>query len=100
MLSSKIVVLVGIMLNLYINFDKKFTSLCYQVFSFISIIFVCICQILMYMCPHSQSSQDEDNIIAVLYGTVTPMLNPLMYSLRNNDVKDMLIKVIRGRIMA
>ena len=52
------------------------------------------------MCPNSKSSQDEDNIIAVLYGTVTPMLNPLMYTLRNNDVKDMLIKVVKGRIMA
>lgn len=52
------------------------------------------------MCPHSQSSQDEDNIIAVLFGTATPMLNSLMYTLKNNNVKDMLIKVGKGRIMA
>lgn len=51
------------------------------------------------MCPHSQSSQDEDNIIAVLYGCNTHA-EPTDVHLRNNDVKDMLIKVIRGRIMA
>lgn len=43
--------------------------------------------IFIYMCPHSQSSQDDDKIISVLYGAVTPRLNPLIYTLRNKDVK-------------
>ncbi|ELV11900.1 Olfactory receptor 13H1 [Tupaia chinensis] len=51
----------------------------------------------MYMRPHSQSSQDEDKIISVLYGVVTPMLNPLIYTLRNKDVKDALKKVVKGK---
>lgn len=55
--------------------------------------------IFMYMRPHSQSSQDEDKIIAVLYGAVTPMLNLLIYTLRNKDVKDTLMKSLKGRIM-
>lgn len=53
----------------------------------------------MYMCPHSQSSQDEDNIVTLLYGAVKPMQNPLIYILRNKDVKDALMKVVKGRIM-
>uniref|UniRef100_A0A286XCK9 G-protein coupled receptors family 1 profile domain-containing protein n=1 Tax=Cavia porcellus TaxID=10141 RepID=A0A286XCK9_CAVPO len=43
--------------------------------------------IFMYMRPQSNSSQAECKIIAVFYIVVTPMLNPLIYSLRNQDVK-------------
>lgn len=43
--------------------------------------------IFMYMCPQSQSSQDEDKITSVLYGAVIPMLNPLIYTLKNKDVE-------------
>eukprot|EP00069_Balaena_mysticetus_P020248 bmy_12610T0 len=31
--------------------------------------------------------QVTDKIISLFYGVVTPMLNPLIYSLRNKDVK-------------
>ena len=55
--------------------------------------------ILVYMRPHSQSSQDEDNIVTLLYGAVKPMQNPLIYILRNKDVKDALMKEVKGRIM-
>lgn len=55
--------------------------------------------IFTYMCPHSQSSQDEGKIISVLYGAVTARLNPLIYTLKNKDVKDALMKVVKGRIM-
>nr|XP_004051192.2 olfactory receptor 2G3 [Gorilla gorilla gorilla] len=43
--------------------------------------------ILMYMRPQSRSSWAGGKIIAVFYTVVTPMLNPLIYSLRNQDVK-------------
>lgn len=39
------------------------------------------------MCPHSQLSQEEDKIISVLYGAVTPMLNSFIYTLKNKDVE-------------
>ncbi|XP_007957176.2 olfactory receptor 2G3-like [Orycteropus afer afer] len=44
--------------------------------------------IFMYMRPQSKSSQAGGKIIAVFYTVVTPMLNPLIYSLRNQDVKE------------
>ncbi|KAM6143765.1 LOW QUALITY PROTEIN: olfactory receptor 13H1 [Erethizon dorsatum] len=41
----------------------------------------------MYMKPQSKSSPDQDKFISVFYGALTPMLNPLIYSLRNKNVK-------------
>ncbi|KAF7235990.1 Olfactory receptor 2G6 [Varanus komodoensis] len=44
----------------------------------------------MYMRPRSKSSQDKDKVIAMFYTIIMPMLNPLIYSLWNKDVKDVL----------
>ncbi|XP_053140662.1 olfactory receptor 5A2-like [Hemicordylus capensis] len=43
--------------------------------------------IFMYMRPRSKSSRDRDKVIALFYTVLMPMLNPLIYSLRNKDVK-------------
>ncbi|KAM9577613.1 olfactory receptor 13H1 [Trichechus inunguis] len=51
----------------------------------------------MYMKPPSKSSPDQDKFISVFYGTLTPMLNPLIYSLRNKDVKRAMKKVMAKR---
>ncbi|KAF4802023.1 Olfactory receptor 1440 [Turdus rufiventris] len=44
--------------------------------------------IFMYLIPRSDSSRGVDKWAAVLYTVVTPMLNPLIYSLRNQEVKE------------
>ncbi|XP_054827356.1 olfactory receptor 1019-like [Eublepharis macularius] len=51
----------------------------------------------MYMRPNSSVSMDKDKIVSVFYTLVIPMLNPLIYSLRNKDMKDAFIRVI-GKI--
>ncbi|XP_043829605.1 olfactory receptor 13H1-like [Dromiciops gliroides] len=48
----------------------------------------------MYMKPQSKSSPNQDKFISVFYGALTPMLNPLIYSLRNKDVKGAIKKVM------
>ncbi|XP_006862921.1 PREDICTED: olfactory receptor 13H1-like [Chrysochloris asiatica] len=53
--------------------------------------------IAMYMKPQSKSSPDQDKFISVLYGALTPMLNPLIYSLRNKDVKGAIRKILTKR---
>ncbi|XP_052037194.1 olfactory receptor 8K3-like [Apodemus sylvaticus] len=46
--------------------------------------------IFMYMQPKSSHSFDTDKLASVFYTLIIPMLNPLIYSLRNKDVKDAL----------
>ncbi|KAM8814002.1 LOW QUALITY PROTEIN: olfactory receptor 5AR1-like [Rhynchonycteris naso] len=41
----------------------------------------------MYFRPNSSYSTDTDKMASVFYTIVIPMLNPLIYSLRNKDVK-------------
>ncbi|XP_076780845.1 olfactory receptor 8G18-like [Arvicanthis niloticus] len=40
----------------------------------------------MYLQPASVSSMDQGKVSSVFYTTIVPMLNPLIYSLRNKDV--------------
>ncbi|XP_037377431.1 olfactory receptor 5W2-like [Talpa occidentalis] len=47
----------------------------------------------MYFRPSSAYSLDQDKMASLFYTLVIPMLNPLIYSLRNKDVKDALVKL-------
>ncbi|XP_076970792.1 olfactory receptor 8D2-like [Tamandua tetradactyla] len=50
----------------------------------------------MYFKSPSSNSMEQEKVSSVFYTTVIPMLNPLIYSLRNKDVKNTLRKVVRG----
>ncbi|XP_043837086.1 olfactory receptor 1D2-like [Dromiciops gliroides] len=41
----------------------------------------------------------KDSVATVMYAIVTPMLNPFIYSLRNQDMKGALRKLLRGKII-
>ncbi|CAD7690117.1 unnamed protein product [Nyctereutes procyonoides] len=51
----------------------------------------------MYLQPSSVSSMDQGKVSSVFYTIIVPMLNPLIYSLRNKDVKFALKKILVGR---
>ncbi|XP_038192825.1 olfactory receptor 507 [Arvicola amphibius] len=44
----------------------------------------------IYVMPKSSYSTDQNKVLSVFYMVVIPMLNPLIYSLRNNEIKDAL----------
>ncbi|XP_066485658.1 olfactory receptor 6F1-like [Tiliqua scincoides] len=48
--------------------------------------------IFIYVRPISPSPSDLDTVASVFYAVVTPLLNPMIYSLRNKEVKDALKK--------
>ncbi|XP_005906887.2 olfactory receptor 13C8 [Bos mutus] len=70
---------------------RKAFSTCSAHLTVVIVFFVTI--FFMYAKPKSKSSAGTDNqdiieaLISLLYGVMTPMLNPLIYSLRNKDVK-------------
>ncbi|XP_037377259.1 olfactory receptor 5T1-like [Talpa occidentalis] len=51
----------------------------------------------MYVRPSSSYALDHDMIVSIFYTIVIPMLNPIIYSLRNKDVKEATKRVL-GKI--
>ncbi|XP_048216836.1 olfactory receptor 9G4-like [Perognathus longimembris pacificus] len=49
----------------------------------------------MYSRPSSNYSLERDKVAALFYTIINPLLNPLIYSLRNKDVKEALRKATR-----
>ncbi|XP_060109264.1 olfactory receptor 13H1-like [Heteronotia binoei] len=76
---------------------KKAFSTCSSHLTVVSVFYGTI--IIMYLMPQPKSSSDKDKVIALLYGVLTSMLNPLIYSLRNRDVKGAFWRVF-GRKMS
>ncbi|XP_031235097.1 olfactory receptor 10J4-like, partial [Mastomys coucha] len=48
------------------------------------------CTAIIYLKPKSQSLLGQERLISVTYTLITPLLNPLVYTLRNKEVKDAL----------
>nr|XP_048299985.1 olfactory receptor 8K5-like [Myodes glareolus] len=49
----------------------------------------------MYLQPQSTHSLENDKIASVFYTLVIPMINPLIYSLRNKEVKSAFYRVVK-----
>ncbi|XP_004443817.1 PREDICTED: olfactory receptor 5L2-like [Ceratotherium simum simum] len=52
----------------------------------------------IYCRPSLGNSVDTDKVASVSYTVVIPMLNPLIYSLRNKDMKEALKKVLGSKL--
>ena len=48
----------------------------------------------VYYQPSSNNSQDQDKFMSLFYTVIIPMTNPLIYTLRNRDVKGAMKKVL------
>ncbi|KFO18747.1 olfactory receptor 502 [Fukomys damarensis] len=54
----------------------------------------------IYVMPKSSYSTDQNKVISVFYTVVIPMLNPLIYSLRNKEIKGALKREFCGKIFS
>ncbi|XP_045356349.1 olfactory receptor 12D2-like [Leopardus geoffroyi] len=73
----------------------KALSTCASHFMVVILLYVPV--IFTYISPTSGSSMDQDQVAAIMYTVVTPMLNPLIYTLRNKDVKAALSSIFTRR---
>ncbi|NP_001001019.1 olfactory receptor Olr349 [Rattus norvegicus] len=71
----------------------KAVSTCASHFTAVSIFYGTV--IFMYLLPSSSHSMDTDPIASVFYTMIIPMLNPLVYSLRNKEVKSAFTKIFQ-----
>ncbi|XP_051821109.1 olfactory receptor 5B12-like [Antechinus flavipes] len=74
--------------------QRKAFSTCASHLTAVSIFYGTV--IFMYLQPSSRHSMDTDKVVSVFYTIIIPMLNPLVYSLRNKDVKSAFIKMFQG----
>ncbi|XP_069616345.1 olfactory receptor 8U9-like [Ranitomeya imitator] len=70
---------------------KKAFSTCASHFTAVTIFYSTI--LFMYLRPSSTYSMDQDRVASVFYSVIIPMLNPLIYSLRNNEVAHALKRI-------
>ncbi|XP_067391406.1 olfactory receptor 11L1-like [Emydura macquarii macquarii] len=50
--------------------------------------------IIVYLVSESDALRDLNKVFSVFYGVLTPLVNPLIYSLRNKEVKEALRKAV------
>ncbi|XP_033024491.1 olfactory receptor 2G3-like [Lacerta agilis] len=53
----------------------------------------------MYMRPKSFYSPENDKMISIFYAVINPMLNPIIYSFRNKEVKDALMRALGRNVL-
>ncbi|XP_044136989.1 olfactory receptor 6M1-like [Bufo gargarizans] len=74
---------------------KKAFSTCASHFSVVTILYGTV--IFIYVRPSVSYSMNVNKVMAVFNTVVTPLLNPLIYCLRNKEVKETLRKVMNTR---
>ncbi|KAL1769972.1 olfactory receptor 10J1 isoform X2 [Sigmodon hispidus] len=58
------------------------------------------CASIVYFKPKSENTRGQDQLISVTYTVITPLLNPVVYSLRNKEVQDALRKMLGRKILS
>ncbi|XP_030042454.1 olfactory receptor 5V1-like [Microcaecilia unicolor] len=61
------------------------------------VVFFYASAIFTYMRPTSSYSLDRDRLLSLVYTFINPMLNPVIYTLKNNEVKKALKRLFAGK---
>ncbi|XP_049993333.1 olfactory receptor 5B12-like [Alexandromys fortis] len=92
-LNTYLLIFIAILRMRSADAKKKAFSTCASHLITVSIFFGSL--IFMYLQPSSSHTMETDKIASVFYTMVIPMLNPLVYSLRNKEVKNAFMKVVK-----
>nr|DBA15243.1 TPA: hypothetical protein GDO54_004484 [Pyxicephalus adspersus] len=92
---SYVLIISAILLIASSSGRSKAFSTCTSHFCVVTIFFGTV--IFMYVRPSSGENHEMDKAVSVFYSVVTPALNPLIYSLRNKEVKNALVKVLHKK---
>ena len=74
--------------------QRKAFSTCASHLTVVVIFYTAV--IFMYVRPRAIASFNSNKLISAIYAVFTPMLNPIIYCLRNKEVKDAIRKTIAG----
>ncbi|NWU28229.1 O10AC protein, partial [Dyaphorophyia castanea] len=55
------------------------------------------CATYIYIRPKSSYSPDRDKVVSLVYTNITPLMYPLIYSLRNKEIRGILRKMLRRK---
>ncbi|XP_009997143.1 PREDICTED: putative olfactory receptor 10AC1 [Chaetura pelagica] len=58
------------------------------------------CATFIYIRPKSSYSPARDKVVSLVYTNITPLLYPLIYSLRNKEIREVLRKMLRRKKVA
>ncbi|XP_074130525.1 olfactory receptor 8K1-like [Sminthopsis crassicaudata] len=100
LVSSLLVILISYMLILVTILRMNSSEGRHKAFSIcgshlIMVIVFYVTLLFMYLQPQSSHSFDIDKMASVFYTLIIPMLNPLIYSLRNKEVKGALKRLFK-----
>ncbi|XP_052504146.1 olfactory receptor 12D2-like [Budorcas taxicolor] len=90
---------------IYLFFNTHSCSMLHKALStcashFLVVVTFFVPVVFVYIHPASSSSMDQDQISAIMYSVVTPVLNPLIYTLRNKEVKRALREIFSRKIFS
>ncbi|XP_006875859.1 PREDICTED: olfactory receptor 5B12-like [Chrysochloris asiatica] len=91
-LSSYLFIFIAILRMRSSEGRKKAFSTCASHLTAVTIFYGTV--IFMYLQPSSSHSMDSDQMASVFYTIIVPMLNPIVYSLRNKEVSNAFKKAI------
>nr|XP_033779127.1 olfactory receptor 1020-like [Geotrypetes seraphini] len=77
---------------------RKAFSTCASHFTAVSLLYGST--IFTYVKPTSMYSQDQGKMFSLVYSVMIPMLNPLIYSVRNNDLKSAVKKLMYRSLLS
>ncbi|XP_003422387.2 olfactory receptor 5D18-like [Loxodonta africana] len=97
-LTSYVFIVVTILKMRSVSGRRKAFSTCASHLSAITIFHGTI--LFFYCVPNSKNSRHTIKVASVFYTVVIPMLNPLIYSLRNKDVKNTVSKIMDTKIFS